>query len=192
MKEEIWKTIERNPLYMVSNAGRVKRIAYSRMRNNGDGHKPYKEVKNEMILSQYLSSGYPCVNLLGETRVRVHRLVAENFVDGEKLGLHVNHIDGNKNNNSAENLEWVTPRENVIHGYKHKLIKPRWRSVRGVDKDGNGLYMRSLSMAPMFGMNRTGIQTVLYGKRETYKGMIWEYADSKGRRPNSPRRSATP
>jgi hypothetical protein len=47
--------------------------------------------------------------------VRIHRLVAEHFVDGFKEGLQVNHIDGNRLNNKATNLEWVTPRENIAN-----------------------------------------------------------------------------
>jgi hypothetical protein len=43
----------------------------------------------------------------------VHRLMAKTFLPGEKE--HVNHIDGNKQNNSLENLEWATPKENAHH-----------------------------------------------------------------------------
>ena len=47
----------------------------------------------------------------------IHRLVAEHFVDGYFDGAVVNHIDGNKRNNNASNLEWTTTRDNVIKSY---------------------------------------------------------------------------
>ena len=54
----------------------------------------------------------------------IHRLVAFYFCDGYKEGLVVNHKDLNKTNNRAENLEWITQKENVIHYHqnKHKLV----------------------------------------------------------------------
>jgi hypothetical protein len=54
-------------------------------------------------------------------RVRVHREVAWAFVDGYKPGLIVNHIDGNKLNNTPDNLEWTTLKENVRHAFRTGL-----------------------------------------------------------------------
>ena len=47
----------------------------------------------------------------------VHRQVALSFCEGWREGLQVNHKDGNKHNNRAENLEWVTQSENTLHSY---------------------------------------------------------------------------
>lgn len=55
--------------------------------------------------------------------VNVHRLVATSFVDGRACGLEVNHIDGNKQNNCAENLEWVTKSRNSSHAWELGLQK---------------------------------------------------------------------
>ncbi len=67
------------------------------------------------------STGYLRVSLCRNgvvKRVFVHRLVAQHFVEGYEEGRVVNHIDGDNQNNWAYNLEWVTPSENVIDGWK--------------------------------------------------------------------------
>lgn len=51
----------------------------------------------------------------------IHRLVAECYLDNPKGLREVNHIDGNKQNNSVENLEWCTTRDNHLHAYKTGL-----------------------------------------------------------------------
>jgi hypothetical protein len=53
----------------------------------------------------------------------VHRLVAINFISNEFNKRTINHIDGNKLNNSVENLEWNTDSENQNHAIEKKLIK---------------------------------------------------------------------
>ena len=47
------------------------------------------------------------------------------FLEKVKGKNYVNHIDGNKENNSAENLEWCTPSENTKHAFKMGLIRKR-------------------------------------------------------------------
>ena len=64
------------------------------------------------------STGYFLVTLCHEKKrqnKRVHRLLMEAFVPNPEGKAHVNHIDGNKENNALENLEWATPQENAIH-----------------------------------------------------------------------------
>ncbi len=75
--------------------------------------KPLKTDKN--------STGYHRITLCKggiPKRVFVHRLIAEHFVDRPGEGLVVNHIDGNNQNNHKDNLEWVTPSENVKDGWR--------------------------------------------------------------------------
>ena len=74
----------------------------------------------------------PCISNTGYIRAtmchngkrykeNIHRLVAKYFIDNPNDLPQVNHIDGNKHNNDVSNLEWVTPRENVIHSYDTHL-----------------------------------------------------------------------
>lgn len=66
--------------------------------------------------------GYHEVILNGK-QYRVHRLVAEAFIPNPNNLPCVNHKDGNKQNNSVDNLEWVTYSENTIHSFKTGLQK---------------------------------------------------------------------
>lgn len=55
-------------------------------------------------------------------RYSVHRLILENFNPVEGMeNLQVNHIDGNKENNKLENLEWTTCKENIQHAIDNNL-----------------------------------------------------------------------
>lgn len=100
------------------------------------------EVWNgKRFLAFSTSEGYQriCMNNIGS--FKVHRLVcyAFNPLPGKPCFqdydiLQVNHKDGNTLNNKAENLEWVTPSENLKHAYNYELNK-RAKKVAQFDKD---------------------------------------------------------
>lgn len=77
------------------------------------------------IKSQYVSStGYYMISVSINNKTkpyRVHRLLAETFIPKKDGCLFVNHIDGNKLNNSLENLEWCTHLENMQHAFRTGL-----------------------------------------------------------------------
>ena len=104
MEKEVWKDIEGyKGLYQVSNLGRVKYL-------------PKYNIKKEGIMSYTLRSGYRNLILRknGKRKSKqIHRLVAQAFIPNPKNKPFVNHKDFNRQNNTVDNLEWVTQKENV-------------------------------------------------------------------------------
>ncbi len=80
---------------------------------------------SRIVKSRLDVAGYETVRLSLNRQTRthfVHRLVATCFVPNPELKPYVNHINGQKSDNRAENLEWVTHRENILHAYSSGLI----------------------------------------------------------------------
>ena len=126
--QEIWKDIPNyEGLYQASNFGRIKSIQYFNHANN-------KIYPREKILKPILNEkGYCRVDLSksGESkRHRVHRLVAKTFLPNPYNLLEVNHIDGNKQNNNVNNLEWCSRSYNMKEACKLGLVIPPKRTKK--------------------------------------------------------------
>jgi len=107
--------------YWISNKGRFKNHMGKLM-----------ELKNH--------TGYIMISFKnnGKTKTyQLHRIVALMFIENPENKPFVNHIDGNKTNNCADNLEWVTKSENTLHAHKTGLIKKNSRKIHQFDKQGN-------------------------------------------------------
>ena len=101
---------------------------------------------------------------------RVHRLVAEHFIENP-LGLpQVNHIDGNKLNNNVENLEWIDNKTNTKHGYNNKLYHSNKRciQVKVFDLDGNYIntYKSIRETAETLNINRKTLSAILFNDKD--------------------------
>lgn len=128
-----------------------------------------------IIRPQLSGTGYWRVELWANGRGRkflLHRLLAEAFIPNPEGKPQVNHIDGNKPNNSLSNLEWVTQSENQIHAYRsglqrgykkptplsdaHKkaLCGSRWRGQRREYWAGGLSFAKPEDAAAHFGVNR--------------------------------------
>lgn len=119
MEEEVWKQIPSLPGYEASSLGRIKRLS-GQTKWNGNG---YQKLKEKVFNGTLAVNGYIVVRLRSKTRY-VHRMIAEAW-HGEigLLKLDVNHIDGNKRNNSPANLEWCDRKRNINHAYDLGLMK---------------------------------------------------------------------
>lgn len=164
--EEIWKDIKGyEGYYQVSNLGRVQSIKKRKIfRNN----------KN--------SRGYIVVTLTKnniERSFAVHRLVAQTFINNPDNLPQVNHIDGNKQNNKVENLEWCTQKENQIHCYRNNLQRLGTKKIIQINVDGTIIKeWDSITDAEMkLKINHGKISMVCRGKRKTAGGYLWKYAD---------------
>lgn len=138
LEGEIWKEIPGSDgFYQVSTKGRVN--SYN---NNGvasrDGwneslrYRKIPKLKNQQINNK----GYfmVCLRVYGKYKtLSVHRLMALTFLENPNNYAYINHIDGNKLNNNIENLEWVSPRENIAHRVKSQ--KGKYSNYPGVSKD---------------------------------------------------------
>lgn len=124
---EIWKTIRNyEGLYEISSSGRVKSLP------------KYNRTTEKILEIQNRSnkkSSYKSICLTKEKKKKtfsIHRLVAEAFIPFiDKNKIFINHIDGNKQNNNKDNLEWATPSENNLHAYKYLGLS---RENKGLEK----------------------------------------------------------
>lgn len=163
---EIWaEIVNYEGLYAVSNMGRVR----SRAR-----------AGTILILSPdiVVGKGYMQVTLQrkgARERFKVHRLVASAFIENPEGKPEVNHKDGDKWNNAAQNLEWATRKENNRHALDTGLLIPRsgMKNHNTKLKDSDAEEIRSLFLSGLsqrdigkkYGVGQTAISEVVNFKK---------------------------
>ena len=173
MASEEWRpVIGFEHCYAVSNLGRIKRTVGGRGSVAG------------RILRQAPSGrfgGYRSICLYNnrvQHHFMVHRLVAEAFIGPIPAGCQINHKDGNKLNNTPENLEIVTPAENMTHASRTGLLATGERRSDTKLRDADVLRIRyelfgaytQEEIGAMFSVTRKCITHLLYGR--TYKHCV--------------------
>ena len=171
---EIWKKAKGYESYFeVSSLGNIRSI--SRVVNNWP--RGTRVIKGKALSSKWLRNGYPSVSRNGES-IYVHRLVAMTFVTGfNKIKNCVNHIDGNKQNNKKENLEWVTKKENSIHASKTGLLLFSKSIIRSQDSLGVCKFYPQITSVVTDGYSRTAVNNCVKGLSNSSAGFKWSYCE---------------
>ncbi len=160
-----WKQYLPDHPYEVSNQGQL--------RNGETGY----------IYNQHASGEYLCVTLVinGESvRCNVHPIVCRIWngpPPGE--GFDVNHLDWNKHNNAAENLEWSTRQDNILHGWRNPARKCSFaKPVQQFDLQTSvilGRWPSAAEAARSLGLDPANIGRTCRGEQRAYKGMGWRF-----------------
>ena len=149
---------------------------------NGEIYTSYNKNGKTRLKPFVDDDGYQRVHLYGQDGTRVwigvHKLVAMMFVDGYAQGLVVNHKDHNRQNNNAENLEWVTPEKNAQYSLARirEGNKRLWKRVVRIDANGNRTAYPSLSCASRENqLSAANLRRCLKGGTPKCGGYFWEY-----------------
>lgn len=117
----MWKPIKGyEGRYEVSDDGQVRSM--TRAEHLSDGRARTRKGRQLVLMTK--RTGYQCVNLYKDGHMKthlVHRLVADTFIPNPEQKPEVNHINGDKHDNRAVNLEWVTESENIRHAFRTNL-----------------------------------------------------------------------
>lgn len=163
---EIWKDIENfEGYYQISNMGNVRSL--DRTLSNG------RHIKGITLKFKYDKDGYCSVNLTKSdgTRIypRVHQLVCKAFLENPNEYKMVNHINGIRDDNRVENLEWCDNSYNQWHRCHINGNSPdnsyKKKKVKAILIDEDILYFNSVTeCSEYFGVTRTAIERKLKGK----------------------------
>lgn len=178
---EEWKDIPGyEGIYQASNLGRIRSVdgktTFNRLRGEVHWkqriikqhymkHKRKNDVRLDLRCTLW-KDGKPHYYLTA-------RLIAMTWCDGYSKELTVNHIDGNPENNSASNLEWVTHKENSIHSFRTGLhashVKPIILTV-----NGNDLQFNTLASASRFLGYSSGYLSNKLKKEERKRASLYD------------------
>jgi len=187
--KEIWKKVNGyEDIYEVSNFGNVRSLNHKV--NTGIKNQNYVIMRGRNLhIYQDKPNDYKYVKLCKNNKITkkyIHRLVAIAFIPNYNDLPVVNHIDGDKENNNIDNLEWCTAQENTQHAFKTNLIPIKKgakhhyaKKIIQYDKNGNFIkeWGSIIDVEIELGICRTAISSVCRHKPHCYTagGFRWEY-----------------
>lgn len=153
--------------YAVSNMGNVKNLRTGKVLNPSIRPDGYKSV----LLSR---DGK-------KMSIRVHQLVAQYFLEKEDDKTDINHKNGIKHDNRAENLEWCTKKENMQHAHDNGLMTSKYANkdilVYDYETSEHLFTFQSVKQCAKFlGLNPSPIFRVLKGRNNHHHGYSFKYA----------------
>jgi len=163
MPKEMWRSVmfkNREQPYEVSDRGRVRRSLVAPQQMGS--------VPGRILKLTITKNGYNRVNLQYRWKSKVylvHRLVATAFISPCPRRLQVNHLNGKKTDNRSENLEWVTPKQNMRHAFEIGLIP---------DRRGEGSNCSKLTNREVYEIRRR----VRAGESQTHLGKCFRISRS--------------
>ena len=181
---ENWKQIDGyKPIYQVSNLGRIRSLARTTNANGGLFHR-----KERMLKYSKSRLGYLLVYLYtdnGKKRtVPVHQVVARAFIPNPENKPEVDHKDGNKANNTVDNLRWVTHQENCANpltaikqrNYFEERAKHK-KTIAAYTQSGKlvGIWPTITMAAKETNTCRHSISYAANGKYKSANNLIWKY-----------------
>lgn len=180
---EIWRPVRKyENKYEVSNLGNVRSI--DRVVFNA-GLARNVCLKGHLLKSAQIKGGYRVINL-GRKTAYVHRLVCEAFIEVIPDNMTVNHIDGNKANNSASNLEILSYSDNHLHAFNVLKRKATClgannhlgsKSVIQYDLQGNKIatFPSAREAERQTGVKYKGISKCCLNKNKSAGRYIWQF-----------------
>ena len=172
-EKEVWKDVkDYEGYYQISNHGNFRSV--DRLVERSDG--TTARYKGKEIMGSVNNLGYRRFTLSKDgkaTKELAHRLVGKHFVPNPHEFEEINHIDENKLNNKADNLEWCTRWHNLTHGSRLKNMSYKVRRTHIAT--GEVKIYPSASSVREDGFDQGHVSRVCRGEKQTHKGYTWEY-----------------
>jgi len=157
-----WKDIPNIAKYQCSDTGLIR-----------------NKYTGEILKQSINQKGYiqHCISINGKRKIIFpHRIVALLYVDNPKNEQTVNHIDGNKINNNANNLEWCSVKENTTHAaeiLKRKMWGLNKKTVLCVETGKT--FPSTLAVEKEMGIDNAWVSDICNGKKISAHGYHFKY-----------------